>query len=156
MLQVDKLTAWLGWDSRLICKPWLLLWLWYEAWGGDPLVQSYMIEVKNGHLLDFWDDILVAVEAPLRVLPVGGLNKRQTRGYRLDKLCQSCLFNSILPDNPGKEKAANNPNGNNGADNGTWPEEDVLEASLKRYARSRDSFDTRVRKLEEEHGLMIG
>ncbi|KAJ7433582.1 hypothetical protein B0H11DRAFT_1939354 [Mycena galericulata] len=64
-----------------------------------------------------------------------------------------------MPGNPllkGKEKAGNNSKGNNGADNGTWPEEHVLRASLMRYAVSRDSLDTRIRKLREEHSLMIG
>ncbi|KAJ6484711.1 hypothetical protein C8R45DRAFT_829557, partial [Mycena sanguinolenta] len=36
------------------------------------------------------------------------------------------------------------------------PEEDILKASLLEYARSSDSLATRVRKLREEHGLIIG
>ncbi|KAJ7196537.1 hypothetical protein GGX14DRAFT_376004 [Mycena pura] len=36
------------------------------------------------------------------------------------------------------------------------PEEDILKASLFEYARNRDPLETRVRKLQEEHGLIIG
>ncbi|KAJ7769521.1 hypothetical protein B0H16DRAFT_1661037 [Mycena metata] len=61
--------------------------------------------------------------------------------------------NPLLGSDP---KAANNSKGNNGANNGTWPEEDVLKASLFGYARSSDSLDTRIRKLREQHGLIIG
>ncbi|KAJ6599631.1 hypothetical protein B0H10DRAFT_2311281 [Mycena sp. CBHHK59/15] len=64
-----------------------------------------------------------------------------------------------MPGNPllqGGGNTANNSRGNNGADNGTWPEEDILKASLLEYARNSNSLDTRIAKLQEEHGLAIG
>ncbi|KAJ6524658.1 hypothetical protein DFH09DRAFT_1250808 [Mycena vulgaris] len=56
----------------------------------------------------------------------------------------------------GKDKAANNSKGTNGAENGTWPEEDVLRASLMEYARNAYALDVRMQKLQEQHGLTIG
>ncbi|KAJ7111718.1 hypothetical protein C8R44DRAFT_833185 [Mycena epipterygia] len=64
-----------------------------------------------------------------------------------------------MPGNPllkAKEKNSNNSKGNNSAQNGTWPESDVLRASLIGYASSSHSLDTRLQKLEEDHGLIIG
>ncbi|KAJ7849006.1 hypothetical protein B0H13DRAFT_2361613 [Mycena leptocephala] len=64
-----------------------------------------------------------------------------------------------MPGNPllkGKTNGANNSEGRNGADNGTWPEEDVLGESLHKYARLGDSLAVRQRKLREDHDLKIG
>ncbi|KAJ7239109.1 hypothetical protein C8J57DRAFT_1246149 [Mycena rebaudengoi] len=64
-----------------------------------------------------------------------------------------------MPGNPllkGKAQSANNSKGNNGSNNGAWPEEDVLCASLMEYARDSDSLESRLQKLRETHGLIIG
>ncbi|KAJ7123036.1 hypothetical protein C8R44DRAFT_831485 [Mycena epipterygia] len=64
-----------------------------------------------------------------------------------------------MPGNPllsVKEKLSNNSKGNNGAQNGTWPESDILKASLMEHASGSHSLDNRLRKLEEDHGLVIG
>ncbi|KAJ7894284.1 hypothetical protein B0H14DRAFT_3081334 [Mycena olivaceomarginata] len=64
-----------------------------------------------------------------------------------------------MPGNPllkGKTNGANNSEGRNGTENGTWPEEDVLGESLHEYARLGDPLLVRRRKLLEDHGLQIG
>ncbi|KAJ7718982.1 hypothetical protein B0H14DRAFT_3629712 [Mycena olivaceomarginata] len=64
-----------------------------------------------------------------------------------------------MPGNPllkGKTNGANNSEGRNGTENGTWPEEDVLGESLHEYPRLGDPLLVRRRKLLEDHGLQIG
>ncbi|KAJ6545976.1 hypothetical protein B0H10DRAFT_1969813 [Mycena sp. CBHHK59/15] len=56
----------------------------------------------------------------------------------------------------GKKRNVNNSKATNGADNGMWPEENVLKESLMKYAHASNSLDVRIRKLFEEHGLDIG
>jgi hypothetical protein len=81
-----------------------------------------------------------------------------------------------MPGNPllkGKSKGGHNPSGANGTGNGDCkctmptfgmtasdtdigPEEDVLKGSLQQYARERLTLDQRVRRLKDEHNLIIG
>lgn len=84
-----------------------------------------------------------------------------------------------MPGNPllkGKQNGGHNPTGANGTGNGdcecrvfvllsfnqtlaeriAGPEEDVLEQSLRHYAAERLTLDQRVRRLKDEHKLIIG
>ncbi|RDB26566.1 hypothetical protein Hypma_005671 [Hypsizygus marmoreus] len=64
-----------------------------------------------------------------------------------------------MPGNPlltGKSTRSNNSEGSNGANNGTWPPEDILEASLLAYAKERLSLQERIQRLRENHGLIVG
>ncbi|KAF8513200.1 hypothetical protein JB92DRAFT_3083220 [Gautieria morchelliformis] len=48
-----------------------------------------------------------------------------------------------------------NEAGKNGVDNGTWPLEEDLKASLLQYAKESLSIDQRLHQLQDEHGLHI-
>ncbi|KAF8490213.1 hypothetical protein JB92DRAFT_2835905 [Gautieria morchelliformis] len=48
-----------------------------------------------------------------------------------------------------------NKAGKNGVDNGTWPLEEDLKASLLQYAKEGLSIDQKLRQLQDEHGLHI-
>ncbi|KAF8582864.1 hypothetical protein K439DRAFT_1617989 [Ramaria rubella] len=49
----------------------------------------------------------------------------------------------------------NNPLGKNGIDNGTWPSNNILKASLLQYAKEDLCLKDRLRRLGDEHGLYI-
>ncbi|TDL15499.1 hypothetical protein BD410DRAFT_845149 [Rickenella mellea] len=65
----------------------------------------------------------------------------------------------MAPGNPllkGKTKGhTNNPSGSNGSNNGTWPEEDILKASLHQYAAEQLRQSERLQRLLKDHGLII-
>ncbi|KAF8589725.1 hypothetical protein K439DRAFT_1612526 [Ramaria rubella] len=68
--------------------------------------------------------------------------------------CSPC-FSHLILDRPLSKMPKNNPLGKNGIDNGTWPSNDVLKASLLQYAKEDLRLKDRLRRLGDKHGLYI-